>query len=120
LRAIAYTQGMGNAVQSGNAEDIRLMALPIVVNDNANVVDVVRLDGQGLLAIHHRPGSTLEDYQITTGGGYDDWPLIQRVLRGERDNLGDKFTDLVDAPWGYTLYVAGPTTPLSPPTAPTK
>jgi class 3 adenylate cyclase len=108
LRAIAYTQGMGNAVQSGNAEDVRLMALPIVVNDNADVVDVVRLDGQGLLAIHHRPGSTLEDYQITTGGGYDDWPLVQRVLRGERDNLGDKFADLVDAPWGYTLYVAGP------------
>jgi putative nucleotidyltransferase with HDIG domain len=36
------------------------------------------------------------------------WTIVQSVLAGQSDDLGDKFAQIVETPQGYALYTAGP------------
>ena len=38
------------------------------------------------------------------------WPIVQSVITGRSDALGDKFAQIVETPQGYALYTAGPVT----------
>jgi class 3 adenylate cyclase len=108
LRATANTDGVADAVLQKDANTLRRLTLPIAVNDQAEYVEIVSVDGVAALSLHHRLGGTLDDYEASQGGDlFGDWTVVQKVLAGA-DSLGDKYAALVPAPWGQALYIAGP------------
>jgi putative nucleotidyltransferase with HDIG domain len=109
LRLIVHTEGMPQAIRSGNAEQLRLWTLPVAVNAGEDAVDVLDTSGISVLSLHHRASGSAEDYVASRGEtSYAGWDAVQRVLLANADQLGDKQAQMVEAPWGRYLYVAGP------------
>jgi class 3 adenylate cyclase len=112
LRLVASIEGLNAAVQASDSESLRAMALPFVIN--ADLDAAVLLDGQGtsLLTIRRLPGSQRE-YEILKGEAfYAEWPVVQQVLLGGGDALGDKYVGLRSLQVGgeeqFALFVGGP------------
>ena len=106
VRSIAFTLGMPEAMLSHDISTTKNLALPQVVNDQLYLVDL--LDSQGLLlASWHRTGEALE-YIDGQNTNYLDWASVRAVVNGQVDEVGDKYSEIVEAPWGLSLYTAGP------------
>ena len=110
LRVVANTEGIATALKNADTNTLRELLTPIAVNTGSDVIEVLNLEGIALLSLRHRPNGGPFDYEQSRGGDwYTSWPIVQRVLAGETDTIGDKFADLVlDTPWGATFYIAGP------------
>jgi adenylate cyclase len=109
LRLIANTQGVAEAIQNGDAEQLRLLTLPLAVNNNEEVVEI--LDNQGITIFSARrpPGAERGEYTYSRADPFfTQQPFVQRVLRREQDARGDKFAAFVQAPWGDYFYISGP------------
>jgi len=108
LRSIAQTADVSEALSDGDYDELRRLALPIAVNNDAEYVEILDAEGHALLSMHRRADARA-DYEASTGGTvFRDWSIVERVLRGETDEIGDKFADLIDTAWGEVFYVAGP------------
>ncbi len=109
LRSLAHTEGLAEAVERSDGVTLERLAYPVVVNGEAEVVDILDRNGIPLLALHHRPSGGPADYDRTIAGvDWSRYPFVRRVLQGESDTWGDKFAGLADTPWGDILYIAGP------------
>jgi class 3 adenylate cyclase len=110
LRIVAHTDGVARALLDGDTEAARELVYPVAINDRTDVIEFLDRDGAAFLSLYHQRGGPVTDYAAVQGADlYITWPFVNRVLRGEEDEAGDKFAGLVpDAPWGATFYVAGP------------
>ena len=111
LRLVAYTDGVGDALQAGNAEQLRLSTLGITVGHQEDLVEFLDNQGRLVLSMRHRPDSqNLEDYVFSSGGNanYLQWPFVEKVIKGEADSQGDKYSGLARADWGDIFYISGP------------
>ena len=108
LRAIARTQGVAESVIQQDRQKLYELAYPLALNAGAGYVEITRLDGVGLLSLHRTAAGGTINYTDTQGLAQYDWELIQHVVAGEADDIGDKFAGLVRAPWGWCFYISGP------------
>jgi CheY-like chemotaxis protein len=109
LRLLARTEDMAGAIAAGDAEAVRRLALPVVVNDRQEAVEVLMTDGTSVLSLRHVVGGPVEAYDVTRGEAvFRDWDFVASVLAGQVDVQGDKYAGLVRATWGDYFYVAGP------------
>ncbi len=96
-------------MRAGNAEDLRLLVLPVAVNSQEE--EIILLDPQGtrLLTLTRNPQGGSGDY-ISSRGGNDcaGWEFVRQVLDLQSDAEGDKFAGRGSGPLGDMLYVAGP------------
>ncbi|MEW6567450.1 MAG: adenylate/guanylate cyclase domain-containing protein [Chloroflexota bacterium] len=113
-RLVANTAGVDQAMLQGNAEALRELVLPLVLNSNMDVVAVLDWSGSSLLALRRPPGEEHADYSATRSEGYyAAWPFVQRLLQGATDTSGsDKQVGLeaiqVGGVQSYALFVGGP------------
>lgn len=110
LRIVAHTDGVARALLDGDTEAARELVYPVAINDRTDVIELLDRDGAAFLSLYRQRGGSVTDYAAVQGTDlYLAWPFVNRVLRGEEDEAGDKFAGLVpDAPRGATFYVAGP------------
>ncbi|MEN4012108.1 MAG: adenylate/guanylate cyclase domain-containing protein [Bellilinea sp.] len=109
LRLLANTQGMADAIQSGDAEQLRLLVLPLAVNSNEEAVEILDLQGVTVFSARRAPGAPRGEYAYARGDPFFiQQAFVQRVLRGEQDIHGDKFAGFVSTSWGNIFYVTGP------------
>jgi len=111
LRILAYTTGVGDALQSSDAAALRKETLAITIGTQEDAVEYLDTQGHLVLSMRHRPGSMfLEDYAFSTGGttNYRQWPFVEQVVSAHTDTLGDKYAGLARASWGDYFYVSGP------------
>ncbi len=111
LRLLAYTEGVGDALQAGSAEQLRLAALGITIGHQEDLVEFLNKQGKLVLSMRHRPDSpNVEDYLFATGGDADylRWSFVVNVLNAQADSQGDKYSGLARASWGDIFYVSGP------------
>lgn len=113
LRSIAFTEGIDEAILTGDREMLQARLFPLVVNNNnIDRVDVVNVHGFQLLEIHRPPGaSDVEDYSATAGASLQDWPispLVDTVLSGVVDSQGDKYVALTSVDGNQMLLSIGP------------
>ena len=105
LRAIRFTQGVSAAVESGQGQTLEAIVFPQIVNDQVWFADILDLDGQRVRSWHLTANGT---YSSDDNYDYTQWPQVEAVLSGSQDIQGDKFVGIADAPWGLSLYTAGP------------
>ena len=109
LRALANTQGLAQALAAADSETMRRLALPVVVNDRQESVEILDASGASVLSLRHQANGPVESYAFTRGDiVYRQWPFVQSVLQRRADASGDKFAGWVHTPWGDYFYVAGP------------
>jgi HAMP domain-containing protein len=111
LRILAFTSGVGDALQARDAEALRSATLGNSIGNQEDAVEFLDPQGKLVLSIRHRPGSLyVEDYLFATGGetDYRQWSFVAQVLSGLADELGDKYSGLARASWGDYFYVSGP------------
>jgi adenylate cyclase len=109
LRLIANSEGVGDGIETANSDSLRNIILPVVINANEEVVQVLDMKGVNVFSAQ-RPANT-------RAGNYNYWrgdqsigqtDFVKSILAGETDNQGDKFAGLVATPTGNYFYVAGP------------
>jgi hypothetical protein len=111
LRILAYTTGIGDALQAKDADALREAALGNTIGNQEDAVEFLDTQGNLVLSMRHRPGSLyVEDYVFSSMGStnYRQWSFIEQVVAGRSDALGDKYSGLAHAPWGDYFYVSGP------------
>ncbi len=108
FRSLAYTRGLTEALAQGDANKIRELIFGTIVNQQEEAVEILDARGNHLLAIRHREGGRVEDYEFSVGGETIAWDFISQILAAEVDDQGDKYSDFVRADWGEYFYVAGP------------
>lgn len=109
LRLIANTQGVAEAIQSGNAEQLRQLTLPLAINNNEEVIEILDLQGITVFSARRLPGAPRGEYTYSRADPFfSQQQFVQRVLRREQDARGDKFAAFVQTPWGDYFYISGP------------
>jgi hypothetical protein len=78
----------------------------IAANGRLPYVDVLRADGSELLALRLPDLGTDASRRLDPDAA--KWSPLQAALRGDADDQGDKFADLVAAPWGPLFATAAP------------
>ena len=109
-RLLANTQGLAEALRADDPERLRSLSLGITANAQQEAVEFLDVRGYLVLSLHHRQGSNLEDYVVSTGGeaSFADLDIVRNVLAQKDDARGDKFAGLVQTEQGSLLYVSGP------------
>ena len=110
-RLIAYTEGFAAAVAAGDGAGAALLAAPLVTNAELDVFEVLDAAGSPLAAMRHERAGAVVDYDSALPDAeYAAWDVVDRVLRGEVDGQGDKYSALVETERGWVFYTAGPLT----------
>lgn len=106
LRLMANTNGVAEAILAKDVEQLRTLVYPLQVNARLDLCDIITLDGQMLLVLR---GDELGlDPESVIDPNLGKANVVQRVLKGETDDLGDKFTELFVVEWGTAFYTAAP------------
>ncbi len=110
LRVIANIRGIDQAILENDADELRDLIVGLVVNNQEEIVDILDMDGQLLLSMRHKFGGNIEEYDYLQGGPaiYADWPFVSKVLSGDVDEQGNKFSGYIETEWGDFFYVSGP------------
>lgn len=110
LRELKNAAGVAEAIRTGDAEGLRELAFGITVNRQEEAVEFLDVGGRHVLAMRHRQGGHIEEYDYLTGGNSEflNWEFVQKVYAGKVDQAGDKYAGLVRAAWGNYFYVSGP------------
>lgn len=103
-RAIARTAGVAEAAAARDTTGLNALIRPLAVNAHAPLVHILDNYGTLIYGLRLAADGNVQDQAIDFGA----WTPVRRVLAGESDNLGDKFSGVMDGPGGAALYVAGP------------
>jgi signal transduction histidine kinase len=106
LRLMTFTQGVGPALSSEDEAALQEALFPLVLNNGLQSLSAASRDGLELLSLVQDPATG--DYLISRGADLSDLDVLARPLRGEKDELGDKFAALVSTIYGPFLFTAGP------------
>jgi putative nucleotidyltransferase with HDIG domain len=108
VRSVAFTEGMAAAVQSGDAATVARLSQPVGANAKVERLQVLGADGMPLQTMSLTDPETLTYAPLSAADDPSAWPLVQKVLAGETDQLGDKYAQVVQTSDGFVLYTAGP------------
>jgi HAMP domain-containing protein len=109
LRALSHTEGVAEAIQQGNSDNLRDLTFGSVVNNQEEAVEFLDTQGNLVLSMRHKKGGKLEEYNFSKGGSvFAQWDIVKNVLAEKSDSLGDKFSAYIRTGWGDYFYVSGP------------
>ncbi len=109
LRLVINTMGLPEEVVNAETDNLHRMIYPLAVNSRMENIEILDLEGSTIYSLHHIAGSTMEDYQTTSGGDFfRNAEIIATILQKGSDEFGDKYAASLSPPWGNTFYVAGP------------
>ncbi|MCI0474973.1 MAG: HD domain-containing protein [Anaerolineales bacterium] len=108
-RLLAFATGIPEAIRAEDAEKLRELTYPIVVNNREEWVDIVDRRGISIVSLRWRIGSTVEDYEFSRGDDASKQiPFVTQVLQAQSDAVGDKYAGIVSDKRGEYFCVAGP------------
>ncbi len=109
-RAVAFTQGIDQALLNNDRMQLEGLLFPLVANDGKiDRVDVIDAERRPLVGIYRPPGSrTVGDYRAAVQTSLPDSVIIDRVLSGMVDEQGDKYIALTTIDDHAMLVTVGP------------
>ena len=109
LRLVSFTEGLGKTIAEENAEDVRDLVLGIAINYQEDAIEITNPDGITLVSLRHLPEGERESYEFSKGDDiFLKYSFFQKVLNQYSDDRGDKYSGLVQAPFGDYFYIVGP------------
>jgi signal transduction histidine kinase len=105
LRFLIFTQGMAQAMYENDKTQVREFMEPVFVNAPIDLMTAVGTDGHDILT-YGRDYNT-QTYHEQEGVFFASIPVVQKVLDGETDAMGDKFTQIAVLEQGPILFTSG-------------
>jgi signal transduction histidine kinase len=106
LRLMAFTEGVAEALRAHDEAGLLLRLQPLAINNLPGAV--VALDTEGREVVGLVLDRSSMQYDLTRGSSFADQPIVDRVLRGETDALGDKFVGLIPLRDGMYFFTSAP------------
>jgi putative nucleotidyltransferase with HDIG domain len=110
VRAVAFTEGVPEAVRAADKTKVASLTGPIAGNAKVERLEVLDAAGQRLKTFSLTDEKSLTYEELTDTDNPAAWPLVQETLQGEADQRGDKYAQIVRTSEGFVLYTAGPIT----------
>jgi hypothetical protein len=101
-RTIARTAGVAEAVAGQDSASLNRLVRPLAAD--TPLVQILDSSSALVYELHLAPEGSVPDGNTN----FTAWRLASRILAGESDNLGDKFSGVIDGATVPSLYVAGP------------
>lgn len=104
VRAIAFTEGMPEALTARSTGEMRDIALPIAANATVEYLEILDASGRRLV------GAELRDTQYETFAepmNRADWPFVHDLLNPPIDGAGDKVAGIVQGDADGGVYYSG-------------
>jgi putative nucleotidyltransferase with HDIG domain len=108
VRAVAFTDGVSGAAESGDSASLNTLVQPIAVNAGVERLEVLNAQGNRVTALRLADRASLSYEQVSDADVPANWPLVQRALQGQSDERGDKFAQVIETSSGFVLWTAGP------------
>jgi putative nucleotidyltransferase with HDIG domain len=108
VRAVAFTEGVPEAVEAGDGEALEDLVGPVATNEAVERMEILDGDGKRLKTLWLADKRSLSYRELADDDRPETWPLVQEVLQGETDNYGDKYAQIVQTSEGFVLYTSGP------------
>jgi len=107
IRLIANTQGVDQAVRAGDAAALRELIVPLEVNNRLGTVMIFDARGRTILEISQPDETNPSGLVFRSGTDLSGELIVQPVLKGQYDSLGDKYIGYRGSPVS-ALAAAGP------------
>ena len=107
IRLVANTEGVDQALQSHDAAGLRQLLVPLEVNNRLGTVMVFDSSGRTVLEIDQPDPANPSGLVFKSGSDLSNDPIVEPVLRGQFDSLGDKYIGYRGTP-SASLAIAGP------------
>ena len=108
VRAVAFTAGVADAIQARDQQALNSLVQPLAANRAVERVEVLDAQGARLTALRLADSEAVAYEQVSDADTPAQWPLVQRALQGQTDDLGDKYAQIVATADGLVLWTAGP------------
>jgi signal transduction histidine kinase len=106
LRLMAFMEGVPEMIGAQDASSLQSMLWPIAFNNQIDAIAVIDLEGREIMTLASDP--TSGQYLVSQGGDFSQFEMVNRVIRGETDELGDKFADMLITSYGPYLFTIAP------------
>jgi len=107
IRLIANTEGVDQAVRAGDAAVLRQLLVPLEVNNRLGTVMIFDARGHTILEVSQPDATNAAGLVFGSGTDLSAEPVVQPILKGQFDSLGDKYIGYRGTP-PATLAAAGP------------
>jgi HAMP domain-containing protein len=107
LRLISHVQGIGEAILAGSPAALEELATPLAFNAQVDAYAFVSTREVAILT-RYLDNTNQRYIRLDTDQRLAETDFVQRVLAGEVDAVGDKFSDLVLTDQGLVYFIAGP------------
>jgi diguanylate cyclase (GGDEF)-like protein len=107
IRLVANTEGVDRAVAAGDVAALRQLVVPLEVNNRLGTVMIFDATGRTILEITQPDPSNPSGLVYGSGTDLSAEPVVQPVLKGLYDSLGDKYIAYLGSP-PSALVAAGP------------
>lgn len=107
VRAVAFTQGVSEAVADGDRSKLELLVLPQAANATAEGTEVFDRFGNSVFGVW-MAGDQNARQSLSTGVAPKEWTAVWLVLAGKTDSRGDKWAQFATSTNGPVLLTAGP------------
>ena len=104
-----FTAGLRNQVATRDVDGLHELLLPLAVGNGEEAIELLTPAGVSILSLRRNPGAGVEQYAASRDDArMTDWFIVRAVIEDAQQNVQRFHADVVTAPWGSYLYVAGP------------
>lgn len=110
LRMLSFTEGMADAMVNGDIQRLSSLITGVAAAQGEEQVVVLNTGGTVVLGLMKNPAATNVDYVTTAEKDIDfaALPFVKKVMDGDLDSYGDKFSGVANIDGDYTFFVSGP------------
>lgn len=109
LRQLSNTGGVAEDIQSGDAQALRNLVLPTIINQQEEALEILNMQGVSVLSLRHLQSGGREDYLSAQGSReFASLGFVQNVLQSKIDAGRDKYAGLANVDGFDVFYIAGP------------
>jgi putative nucleotidyltransferase with HDIG domain len=108
VRTVAFTEGLLEALESGDKAELDAIVLPIAVNSGVASIEVLDASGRVVAGFVRTADGELEYREVAAGVDRRSLPPVAAVVTGSSDALGDKYAGIVAMDGGYRFLTVGP------------
>lgn len=110
LRQYTFSDGLAEILQAREVEGLSKFVYYLAISQGEEIIEFLDTDGNLLLSLRLRGKGEPRQYELAEERAIDyrNLDFVQKVLAGEVDEQGDKFSGIAHSPEGDILYVSGP------------
>ncbi|MFN8617515.1 MAG: HD domain-containing phosphohydrolase [Dehalococcoidia bacterium] len=106
IRAVAYTEGLSDALLAGDSSRLSALALPQAANAHLDGLEIYDSAGVRVFGVRRDASGALST--LPREAAPSDWTAVQDAAQGKADERGDKWAQLASTASGPLLVTAGP------------